>query len=513
MHHHKQKILLAWLSVFLIASIGCDSSVKPQAPRIIETSAPQTPAWVVTPPKSDATYVYFVGSAENQSSLQVAKKTAVSDATRQLVDYIGIRVTRKLSYKAVGTEQDNLSTFQQQIQDSVEGKGNAKVSIEVAEVYYEKYNNGQYTLYALIKIPKKWVEAERERQRKLVEQQRITAQKYLSDARSMISQRYYQPAIEALWQGLLISGKAAENEDVYEEIRSQLLSLYQRLSLQLLSQPVYAYTEGGSDRIIVRLQDTEKNAPISGIPLEAISASGNIVATTGSTTGSDGKIIYEVARFGTENPLQVTISFSFSTYSNVIASDPELEEQLQAIKQKNRIELSLKVAPRTKVQPTAVVVLRMPKKRSGGGTYLFDQGANDSLSSQLASKGFNIVEIDMPDADLSNEKRFKEALLAHVRSQYPQVRRLLYVLMSDNLLGNAGNIVGDIVNVNVLNSIYMSEVNLSYSWIDVTANKVEEGKPIQSKGAGLNEEQALQKGIKEAIASLVSFLDEQASKK
>ncbi|MFN3660867.1 MAG: hypothetical protein ACK4TN_06480, partial [Brevinematales bacterium] len=174
-----------------------------------------------------------------------------------------------------------------------------------------------------------------------------------------------------------------------------------------------------------------------------------------------------------------------------------------------RIELSLKVAPQTKAQPTAVVLLRTTKQGTKSESYFFDQAASDSLSSQLASRGFYVMEIEMPNLDFVNEKKIKELLLNHVRSHYPEIRRLLYVLMSGNVLGNAG----DIAKMEALSGLYVSEVNLSYSWIDIVANKVEEGKPMKGKGAGLNEEQALQNGIKDAIKALVSFLDDQATKK
>ncbi|MCX7881925.1 MAG: hypothetical protein N2314_01750 [Brevinematales bacterium] len=504
-----------FLSFFLFAGgifliLGCGSSTKPSAsPRLIEKSHSQTPSWILTPPKPDTTYVYFVGSAEKQTSLQVAKKASVSDATRQLVDYIGIRVTRKLSYKAVGTEGDNVSSLQQQIEESIEGKGNATVSIEISDIYYEKYDNGTYTMYALIKLPKKWVETERERQRKLIEQQRLISKKYLSDAQSLIQQRLYQPAIEALWQGLLISGKAAENEDIYEEIRTQLISLYQRLSLQLISSPVYAYTEGGSDPIIARVQDTEKNAPISGIALEAIAEGGTLIAKKGTTTDSQGTLTYEVSQVSAKTTLPVIISFSFAAYSNVIASDTELQNQIQNIKTKNHLEISLKVSPRTKAQATAVILLRGTRQGTKSESYTLDEATQGILSSQLATKGFNVVEIELPNLDSSNEKKIKDTILAHLRSKYPHIRRLLYVLMSGNVLGNAG----DIVKMDALSGLYVSEVDLSYVWIDVVANKVEEGKPLRGKGVGLNEEQALQNSIKNAIGALVSFLDDQATQK
>ncbi|MFN4216072.1 MAG: hypothetical protein ACK4HQ_01520 [Brevinematales bacterium] len=510
MKRYKHTIFFIFVVCLFLFFAACGSATKPvSTPRVVEKSAPQTPSWILTPPKPDNNFVYFVGGAENQPSLQTAKKAAVADATRQLVDYIGIRVTRKISYKATGTENDNVSSFTQKIEESIEGKGNANVSIEVSEIYYEKYENGTYTMYTLIKLPKKWVEAERARQQKLVEQQRTIAKKYLSDAQSLINLRYYQPALEALWQGLLISGKAAENEDIYEEIRTLLLSVYQRLSLQLVSNPAYAYSEGGSDLIVVNLHDTEKKIPVSGIPVEAISDGGTLVTKKGTTTDNEGNISYEVSQPGNKNPLPVTISFSFSTYSNIISADRELEEQILNIKTKNRIELSLKVAPRTKAQPTAVVLLRTTKQGTKSESYFFDQAANDSLSSQLASRGFYVIEIEMPNLDFVNEKKIKELLLNHIRSNYPETRRLLYVLMSGNVLGNAG----DIAKMEALSGLYVSEVNLSYSWIDIVANKVEEGKPMKGKGAGLNEEQALQNGIKDAIKALVSFLDDQATKK
>ncbi len=495
-----------FLGVILLFSLGCGSAGRSsRVPQVVERSAAEKPAWIVTP-KKDANNVYFVGIAEKQPSLQTAKKASVSDATKQLVDYIGIRVTRKLSYKTTGTEGDNVSAFEQQVQESIEGKGKADISVDVEDVYYERYDDGTYTMYTLLKISKKWIEKEREKQQKLVASQRITSQKYLSDAQNLISQRYYQPALEALWQGLLISGKAAENEDVYEEIRTTLLSLYQRLSLQLLSSPVYAYTEGGSDLIVVQLTDTEKNVPLSGIPLEAISPMASLVSKGGTTTDSQGKMTYEVQNVKATDKISVTVTFSFKTYSNIIALDSELEEQLEAVRNKNRIELSLKVSPRFKAQTTTVVLVKRIKEGGGLANYKLVQADNAALSAQLSQKGFNIVEVELPDLDFNAEKKTKEKILAHLRTSFPQVQRLLYVTLDVNLLGNAG----ELVNMDALAAMYVADGSVSYEWIEVNTGKIEQGKPFKSKGAGLNGEQAIQNATKQAISTLVNTLDESA---
>ncbi|URA09877.1 hypothetical protein [Thermospira aquatica] len=474
-------------------------------PKVVERSAAEKPAWIITP-KKDAKNVYFVGIAEKQASLQAAKKMAVSDATKQLIDYIGIRVTRKLSYKATGTESDNASLFEQQVQESIEGKGKADISVDVEDVYYERYDDGTYTMYTLLKISKSWIEKEREKQQKLVASQRITSQKYLSDAKTLMSQRYYQPALEALWQGLLISGKAAENEDVYEEIRTTLLSLYQRLSLQLVSSPVYAYLEGGSDPIVVQLTDTEKNSPLSGIPLEAVSSRASLVSKGGTTTDARGKMTYEVQSVNASDNISVTITFSFKTYSNIIALDSELEEQLEAVKNKNRIELSLKVSPRFKAQSTTVILLKKVKEGRGTASYNLVQADNAALSAQLSQKGFHVVEIELPEIDFDAEKKAKETLLAYLRASFPQIQRLLYVTLDVNLLGNAG----DLVNIDALASMYVADASVSYDWIEIKTGKIEQGKPFKSKGAGLNGEQAIQNATKQAITTLVNTLDESA---
>jgi|YNPMSStandDraft_2_1061718.scaffolds.fasta_scaffold00038_26 hypothetical protein len=504
---NKNVFFVGFFAVVVILIMGltaCSDNTKPSSPKIVEKSAPKPPEWILKG-KTDATFMYFVGMAEQQPSLGNAKKAAVSEATKALIDYIGIRVTRKLSYKATGSEADNVSTLQQQIQESIEGKGNAKVSVEVEDTYYEKYSDGSYTLYVLVKLPKKWIEKERERQQKLIEQQRSIAKKYLSDAQTLTQQQFYQPAIEALWQGLQISGKAAENEDVYEEIRTTLLSLYQKLSLQLSTEPRYAYTEGGCDPIQVQVIDTEQGKPVAGIPVVVLSGEAKFVANGGTTTDAKGKISFTIPTAPKSSEIKAKIALSFDQYSNIIAADSELAEQLAAYQEKNHIPLKLKVSPKVKAIPTVVIVLQKIVKDTKSAQYKPNPQLSDMLASLLAEKGFFILDADRVTEDLfTSEKVSKDKILAQIRNNNKEAKRVLYVTIDTSVLGDMSKTTG----MNTLAGMYSVEVRLVYALIDLANNQVNEGSPIKEKGIGLSEDQATQKALKATITSLVSYLDE-----
>lgn len=127
---------------------------------VIKTSAPSMPDWVLKKKRSPD-YVYFVGMSSKSPDLKTAKKEAVDDAASQLIEYIGFRATARFKSTKEISDSDNVSSFNQNIEQTLEGKGSANVNIDLEDFYYEQYSDNTISMYCLIKFPQDWVEKER----------------------------------------------------------------------------------------------------------------------------------------------------------------------------------------------------------------------------------------------------------------------------------------------------------------------------------------------------------------
>ncbi len=489
--------LPAALLVFAVSCGGSSSAVKAGAPAVkISASAERMPDWVLKKKKA-AGDVYFVGMSTRLTDLKEARKSSIDDATRQLVEYIGIRATTRFRKTKEMTEMNNVDTFKETVNQTIEGKGSAKVSVDVEDVYYEQYSDNTYTIYSLIKFPQDWVEKERKRLQKLTADQRARSSVLLKEAAAALDKGDVSKSLDLGLSALSISEKAAENSDIYDECKSLIALVLSGLSFTLETPVRYAYAGGGSEPVAVVVKSSRTGGPVSGVMLALEETSSN--ARTGSKTGNisdaSGRSVFEVRTvLNDARQLNMAVSFALAKFEAVSRMDEEFYRDLVKLRDSQALAFSLTVSERSKVIPTALFVAEVRVDRNGKyGEVDTAREFQDALSGDLANEGFNITPVSVPLSvwrTAAAEKQLRSSVASYIGKNSPSVRRIAFGVLSVNTLGRIGEDVkfstydintGDLVSV---------EVNFVLSLVDLETGKMEEGKKIMARSYGLNAEQA-----------------------
>lgn len=513
----KKMILILWTLILtgISACNGNDSAVRASdTPQKISASSDRMPDWVLKK-KKDVKNVYFVGMSTRLKDLKEAKKASIDDATMQLVEYIGIRVTTRFKTSKEMKDQDNVSSFKENIQQTIEGRGNAKVNIDVEDVYYEQYSDNSYTIYSLIKFPIVWVEKERVRLQKMVSDQRRSAQSLLDHINNVLQKGEIASALDQALMALSFSEKAAENSDLYDQSKGVITEILSSLSFTVEGTPKYAYSEGGSEPLAVKVSSSKTGSGVSGIMVSAEEPNTNAVfgTRTGNITDPNGKVKFECEKLKNA-PDQVTafISFSMNRFHAVQKTDEEFYAELLKIQRSQGASVNLKVSKRDKVIPTALVTVRvMLDKKNRIRDASAVQKFQESVAGMLANRGFNIVAVEVPASlweEAAAEKQIKNGIVSYLKKKNPEVKRLSYGILSVNPLGKIGEDV-KFSSYDINDSGLVSvEVNFTLSTIDLASGKTDAGKKITARSYGLNSEQAAENAEQSILEQLKTQVGE-----
>ena len=505
-------ILLVLGFTGISACNGKDSAVRASdnTPQKISASADRMPDWVLKK-KKDPKNVYFVGMSTRLTDLKEAKKASIDDATMQLVEYIGFRATTRFRSSKEMTDQDNVSTFKENIQQTIEGRGSAKVNIDVEDVYYEQYSDNSYTIYTLIKFPQDWVEKERVRLQKLVADQRQKASALVEHAQDVLAKGELTSALDQALMALDISEKAAENSDLYDQAKTLITEILSSLAFTISGEPKYAYVVGGSDPISVTVTSSKTGTGVVGLMVSAVEANTNAVmgTRTGNISDANGKLKFMCDRvLNAPESLSVLVSFSMNRFQAVEKTDAEFYTELQKLQKSVGAPVTLAVSKREKVIPTALVTVRvMLGKNSKYQDVSAIQKFQDSLAVLLANNGYNIAAAEVPAKvweDATAEKQIKNSIASYLKKNHPGAKRLAFGILSVNTIGKIGEDVKfSTYNINDT-GLQSVEVNFTLSMIDLETGKTEAGKKITARSYGLNPEQAAENAEQGVLDQLKS---------
>jgi len=503
------KLFLMFYFVLFITNILISEDV----PKVIKSSSPNMPDWVLKKKKSPQ-YVYFVGIGSRVSDLKEAKKSAVDDAVSQLVEYIGFRATAKFKSTKEISDMDNISSFRHNIVQTLEGKGSAKVNIDIEDIYYEQYSDNTYTIYCLIKFPESWVEKERVRLQKLVEDQRTKASLYISEANESIKKGDVSRAIDLSINALLVSEKAAENSDLYDEAKNLIVLLLSSLNFSLESNPQFAYLEGGSDSIEVKALSSKTTLPLKGVMVEIFEKNSNAIITSkiGNTTDENGLAKYEVERVtGNSEVLNVFVSFSLNKFNAISKFDEEFYQQIQDIQKAQALWFNLNVINKSKASQMAVIVVDIIKEGNEKSKVSLSSKFEDALSGKMANIGYSIISTDVPESIFKegmDERGIKDASFSYIKKNYPKAKKILIGVRHINVLGEIGkDIAFKEYDIND-SQIIAVDTRLVLNLIDIATKKVEKGLNIEAKGLGLTVAQAIENAGKNALDKLKEKLQD-----
>ncbi len=122
------------------------------------------PYWITKPQLPDDKYVYFVGIKTGAKSLESGRQKAIKDAVRQIVEYIGVRVSVKLV-----SQKSSLVT---KLADEIKLYASADVrGTIIKEMYYEQNRKDKsYGVYILARYLKDEIEREKKRLKAVLEE-------------------------------------------------------------------------------------------------------------------------------------------------------------------------------------------------------------------------------------------------------------------------------------------------------------------------------------------------------
>ncbi len=257
----KSAILVIGSLLFLAADAEPAS-----APRLIYRSQKKRPKWIVKPPK-DKKNLYFVGTRTGAESLNQAKREAVDNAVKEIVEYFGIKAETRYQAKA--------SYYSTQIMDQIETKGEARVAgISLEEMYYEEWieeGARTYNVFVLLQYPRAELEKEKKR---LKEEEARKKREAIAIAEEGDKEReagdladalsYYGKAIKLL-EGVESGG------GIGEKIQEKAGALLRRLGLEALEYDKEGETSKGLKRplrVKAFYQGKRGRMPLKHFPVE-----------------------------------------------------------------------------------------------------------------------------------------------------------------------------------------------------------------------------------------------------
>ena len=504
------------LSLFIAMAVSCGGGgvVKPQNKTLVKTSAASEPAWVMMGKNPSGGDLYFVGRAENIAGFKGAKDEAVNDAVKQVLQYIGFQATHefKVSKEIVAGSMD-ASSYRTEILDSISGKGSAKVSVDVNEVYYEQYSDDSYNVSVLLKLPKSWIEAEKARLEKQIKEQRETALKYLSDSGANLKAGNIVAALDNAISALYISVFAAENKDVYDNAKTAVYDILSGFTFSLKNHPAFVYKEGGSDAIEVIAGSSKTGKPAAGLLTAAYEPNGKaeMLAKAGYSCDTSGLVIYEARAESKHDAIDVKVSFSLSKFDDLKKIDEEFYNKIAKLQNTLALVVPLKMSAKMLAVPTAVVgvsvVFDNKDKKLVNKPQIVPQ-MQEHLAGIFANHNFNIISVEIPDSIFSagvEESAIKTAVIDYLKSKYPNVKRLLFGVEIVNLLGKTKDIVGP--GQGFENEVSVG-VQLNFSIIDIDTSKLEKSAKMNGGAYAATPQQAIQIARKNLFDKLKKQLQE-----
>ncbi len=490
------KKVLIFLSMALLVSCGREQTrpepvKKDNSQTVVKRSKESAPNWIIMQKKSDR-YMYFTGIGSGTNELKAVRDKALEDAMSQIVSYIGFRVSSKMQRTTEYKDTDEASTFRQTLKESVEGKGNAKISVNMDDFYYEQTADGNYTMYVLLKLPKKWAESERARLNKLAAEQRMQAKDDLQKSDKLISSGHWSSAMDKLLTATFLSEQAAENSDLYDQCKLKLRSLFADLTFSLKNNPKFAYIEGGSDPIKVEVRSAGSSAPLFGVLTTAgvEKSLARVVSESGYSSDKKGIVEYRVDSISERGikDIQVLVTFSLKKMQKIKSFDPDFYKELRKLQISMALPVNLKVVPRDKALPTAVVIVSVVRLRKRLVKPMFRPDIYDRIAGFLANNGYNILSVEVPKEVLieaRESKALRDTVMAYLKKKYPSIKRMFFGIEIIIPTGVTPGTQGKGRSV---------QVNSVLSLIDVNSSKLEKSVNLMGRGWG----NSLQQGVKVA---------------
>ena len=256
-------VLTLSLGILLLAS-GCAASVQN---KIVSSSSPKPPDWVLVPPAPDASYHYFVGIGSGPD-LARAREAALASAMVEVLRYMGVKVEYEYEKEKLRKGGEVSARIKSYVKAAAQGKVEG---MEIQDAYYEKWlsKDGQgkpvitYTYYVLIRYSNEALEREKRRIREKIELEKKKVYALLKDAQERHAKGDYWKALLSYSSAIAFSRKIEEGAEIESRALDGMKDILSAMKLKALDEIVIKGTESRPFRVALYCG----SSPVPSAPL------------------------------------------------------------------------------------------------------------------------------------------------------------------------------------------------------------------------------------------------------
>ncbi|MBN1699757.1 MAG: hypothetical protein JW881_19740 [Spirochaetales bacterium] len=418
------------ICLFIVLA-GCVSS-SPSKENAGKTAAKSAPDWFFNPPKDDAKNKYFIGSGSSETGdISAAEDNAIRDLMDQIIMYIGVQVTSDTTSTAVASLDD----FESDIRQTVKVKGSARVTgFEIKEkLPHEK--DGKLTMYILAAYNKIELEKERERIRKIFEEQYEAISGPEAEGERLAgSGKYYEAAIKFMEAAGAAASSKVENAEIkFERNINKAKSAVEKINLIKLNDNITGLAGQSLPEPFMLKVTSGASEDSPGIP--------DVVLDVGYTEiNNAGKTRYKSQKMKTdengicsfEHPIpdfvgaaDVKMSLDFDSYMEPLWDTPsefsEMVDGLDSLIISKKATFAFAVESNAKNIDTGIVILDIDVDAEA----VKKTETASSLLGTLTDERFKIRLLNLNPGDLKDKSDYD--IIAILSNKYAsQVKRAVF---------------------------------------------------------------------------------------
>jgi hypothetical protein len=400
------KIMITSLLAAAIFFGGCVSG--PQQAK----AAQSVPDWVLSQPKDDATYKYFVGSGTSKTGdMAEAEKTAVSDIIGKIFFYIGVEITSETTATAKASKDQYEADILQVVKTSGQTKLSGFELMEKLPVQKDK----EVTLYILSRYNKKELEARKAEMEKIFKEREEAISGPEAEGITLAKQgKYYQAVVKFIAAAAAASTSKVANADIkFKRNIDQAMDAVDKINLVKLNDNLegLAGQEFPAPFKVKVVNGADADAP--GVPDVVLEINYKVASKTGVSSKSAKMKTNPTGVLEFQHPIPefvgsdtVKMALNLESYldalSNVPASYTEMTDSLESLIVGKKVVFDYKVTSNAKNISTGIVILDI----DADGRAISKTDTAQALVSALSEEKFKTKNLPLKPSELLDKGDF-----------------------------------------------------------------------------------------------------------
>ncbi len=370
-------LVLTALALVLIL-IGCAHSRARRTKfkeKLIYASSKKRPDWITNIPESKK-YMYFVGSSPDVETLNEGKKKAVSDALRQVVNTIGVKVTAQTTQ----VEKYYSEKYQLEITSELMEKGEARLQgAELKDVYYEEYQKPDgskfFRVWVLVKYSREHIKKEQERLKAILRMRYGEVEELEEKAsKAEESYNYFESLIYRI--NASVAGLKLDEADIFFNRNiTKAEILLTRLKMEKINDNQKGWVGEALPeplKVFVYMENNGKKYPQKDVPVKflykipRIKSTGYKYLVYKTKTDNNGMASFRVEKiYETSDSNQVEAYLDMSSYLKVLTDVPDSfkneVEQFKSILKGKKVVFNFKSDTKARNIKTSIYIIQLDK--------------------------------------------------------------------------------------------------------------------------------------------------------